>query len=410
MSAEARTEPTEPAEAPTAEERELAAGQPRPKPDETPQDTAPEPARTVVPRWVQLALLPIVPLALWVAIKLAGKVLLVFLVATLIALLLNPVVAFVQRAPHVRRGFAVLVVYLTFFIAVIGIGFLLANPISNQVNTFTKDLPHIVDQANKTLASFQKTLNKHGIHVQIIKQGHTALQTLQEKVEKAAGSLVSFGGDILTKVVSTAFDLILIFVLSIYMLSYGPKIGELVRHIVPPGDGTPADDYPTLAQQAVSSYVRGQLLFSAIMGVTAGVALYVFGVLGIFPDGETYAVAFGAFLAVAELIPYVGPILGALPPVLVALFTDPITAVWVALLFLGLQQFEGHVVAPQIFGHSLRINPLLVIAALLIGLQIDGIVGAVVALPTLAIARETVLYLHRHLTFEPWDRRAGPLL
>ena len=94
-----------------------------------------------------------------------------------------------------------------------------------------------------------------------------------------------------------------------------------------------------------------------------------------------------------ELIPYIGPILGALPPVLVALFTDPISALWVALLFIGLQQLEGHVVAPQIFGHTLRINPLLVIFALLLGLQVHGIIGALIALPILAVLRETAVYL-----------------
>ncbi len=93
-----------------------------------------------------------------------------------------------------------------------------------------------------------------------------------------------------------------------------------------------------------------------------------------------------------------------------ALFTDPITALWVALLFLGLQQLEGHIVAPQIFGHSLRINPLLVIFALLAGQQLDGIIGALVALPTLALIRETVLYLSRHIAFEPWQKGSGPLL
>ena len=73
-----------------------------------------------------------------------------------------------------------------------------------------------------------------------------------------------------------------------------------------------------------------------------------------------------------ELIPYIGPILGALPPMLVALFNDPITALWVALLFIALQQLEGHVVAPQVFGHTLRINPLLVIFALLLGCSCTG--------------------------------------
>ena len=67
-----------------------------------------------------------------------------------------------------------------------------------------------------------------------------------------------------------------------------------------------------------------------------------------------------------------------------------------ALLFVGLQQLEGHIVAPQIFGHTLRINPLLVIIALLLGEQLYGIVGALIALPVLAMLRETVVYLSRH--------------
>ncbi len=167
---------------------------------------------------------------------------------------------------------------------------------------------------------------------------------------------------------------------------------------MPDSDGTPRDDYPNLVQRAVSRYMGGQLLFSLIMGTTAGVALYMFGVLGIFPDGEKYAVVFGVFFGVMELIPYIGPILGALPPMLVALFTNPISALWVALLFVGLQQLEGHVVAPQVFGHTLRINPLLVIFALLLGLHVYGIVGALVALPLLSVLRETAVYLSRHLT------------
>ena len=119
---------------------------------------------------------------------------------------------------------------------------------------------------------------------------------------------------------------------------------------------------------------------------------------------------FGIFYGVMELIPYIGPILGALPPVLVALFTHPISALWVTLTFIGLQQLEGHIVAPQIFGHTLRINPLLVIFALLLGLQVHGVIGALIALPILAVLRETVVYLHRHLGLRavepPLERRA----
>jgi hypothetical protein len=82
--------------------------------------------------------------------------------------------------------------------------------------------------------------------------------------------------------------------------------------------------------------------------------------------------------------------------------------VWVGLLFVALQQLEGHFVAPYIFGHTLRINPLLVIFALLTGGEVYGFIGALLALPLAAMVRETVVYLRRHLVLEPWGT-ASPL-
>lgn len=375
------------------------------------EGTAPalEPPRVVVPRWVQLVLLPLALLAVWALAKAAGKVLAIFIIAGLIALILNPAVAFLHRA-RLPRGLAVLAVYLAFFLALAGIGFLLANPISNQVRTFADNLPTLVKEANKSIEDVQREFNEHGVHIEVVKQGKTALQSIEGKVAKSADKLASFGGALASEVASAIFDLVLVFVLSVYMLLYGAKIGALVRRAMPDGDGSKADDYPHLVQRAVSRYIGGQLLFSTVMGVSTGLALYLFGVIGIFPDGRTYAIAFAVFYGTMELVPYVGPLLGAIPPVLVALFTKPITALWVALLFVGLQQLEGHVVAPQIFGHTLRINPLLVILALLLGLQFYGILGALLALPILAVLRETAVYLNRHLKLEPWDHGGSGLL
>src|SRR5205823_5957834 len=178
-----------------------------------------------------------------------------------------------------------------------------------------------------------------------------------KNILKRSGDIVSFSRDLLTQLVTISFDLVLILVLSIYLLVYGKEIGNLVRRIMPPGDGTPEDDFPRLVQQAVFGYVRGQVLFSLIMGASAALALWVFGLVGIFPDGERYAVFFGAFYGLMEFIPYIGPIIGPLPAIIVALFHDPISALWLILLFVALQQLEGHFVAPQVFRLSLRINP-----------------------------------------------------
>jgi predicted PurR-regulated permease PerM len=363
----------------------------------------------VVPRWVQLVMLPLSVLALYAVARAAGTVLLVFTIAGVIALILNPIVSFVQRG-RMPRTLAVIAVYLAFFTTLIGAGFLLANPVANQARAFQHDVPDLVDRANSALHDVQLFFDRKGIDVQIERQGETALSTLQSRVLRGSGEIVSTTGEILTRIVETGFYIILVIVLSVYMLVYAPNIGRLVRKVMPPGDGTPEDDYPTRAQRAVYGYVRGQLLFSLIMGTSAGFALWVYGTVGIFHDGRTYAFAFGAWFGAMELVPYVGPILGALPPLLVALLEDPIKAVWVALLFLALQQLEGHVVAPQVFGRTLRLNPLIVLFALLFGGELAGFVGAVLSLPLAAVIRETVVYLRRHLVLEPWGPSSPPSL
>jgi predicted PurR-regulated permease PerM len=387
-----------------------------PPPEERPggppeeQAAAAKPVESVVPRWVQLVVLPIALLAAWVVIRAAGKVVLMFIVAGLIALILNPLVNTLQRA-GVRRGLAVLAVYLGFFLVIAALGYLLAHPIAHQAERFADNTHHIVTEANRELVNAERFFNRNGIHVRFKEQGKTALQTLETKVAKSSKRIAEFGAEFLKEGAAAIFDLVVVFVVSVYMLVYGQRIGRVVRAVMPGGQDPRTEDYPTLIQHAVSRYVGGQLLFSVLMGATTGLGLYIYGVLGIFPDGERFALAFGTFYGFMELIPYIGPFLGAVPPVLVALFTGgPLTALWVALLFLGLQQLEGHVVAPQIFGRTLRINPLLVIFALLLGLQVRGVVGALVALPLLAILRETVIYLRTHLVLEPWDKAPGPLL
>jgi predicted PurR-regulated permease PerM len=350
-----------------------------------------EPRRTptvVVHRWVQMVLLPIAVLAAYALMRAASHAVGIFVVAGVIALILNPLVTFVKR-PWMPRGLAVAIVYLGFLGAVATAGVLLANPVSDQAQQFGEDVPSIVDSANNSLADVQDYFDRKGIDIEVKRQGETALETLGDKVVGGTSDVVSLGTDILTRAVRAGAALILVLVLSIYMLLYAPRIGALVRRIVPPGHGTPDDDFPTRIQRAVGGYVRGQLLFSLAMGTGAALSLYVYGVLGI-------------FFGLMELIPFVGPFLGALPPVLVALFTDPLTAVWVALLFVAIQQIEGHIVAPQIFGHALRINPLLVIFSLLVGAEIYGVVGALISLPIAAILRETWDYFSEHVALQPW--------
>ena len=356
----------------------------------------------VVPRWIQLVLLPLAILGAWALLRAAGPVVLLFTIAGLIALLLNPPVAFLRRR-GVPRGLAVLLVYLGLITVLTTTGILLSDPVADQVSAFRDEVPELIDHANDELGELQDWLDDNGIEAEIAAPGRTALETLGARVTEGSGEIVSFTREAFTFLVEASLALILVIVLSVYMLLYGERIGAAVRSVLPRGDGTPEDDFPTRIGAAVFGYVRGQLLFSTIMGTSAGTMLWVVGGLGVFEQGRDYALFFGIFFGLAELIPYVGPAIGAAPPILIALFSgNEADALTLVVLFTLLQQIEGHIVAPNVFAHSLRINPLLVIGALLLGGQLYGIVGAFIALPIAAIIRETVVYARRHLVLEPW--------
>jgi predicted PurR-regulated permease PerM len=123
---------------------------------------------------------------------------------------------------------------------------------------------------------------------------------------------------------------------------------------------------------------------------------------GIWPDGDQYALILGLWAAATEVIPYIGPILGALPAIVLAAIHSPATALWVGLFYLVVHQLEGHVIVPRVMGQALGAHPLLVIFALVAGAELYGIFGALLSLPVLAMGREVAIFLHRRIQLEPW--------
>src|SRR5262249_39475967 len=135
-------------------------------------------------------------------------------------------------------------------------------------------------------------------------------------IQSVSGRAVSIAQGVFVGVVESLFNVVLVIVVSVYMLLDAPRLSRFLRNLFPPGSGE--DDLMTRCERALLSYVRGQPLVSLTIGVTVGLLMYLLGVTGIFPKGDDYAVAFGAFAAVTEVIPYVGPWIGALPPLAVA--------------------------------------------------------------------------------------------
>src|SRR5439155_6917096 len=161
-------------------------------------------------------------------------------------------------------------------------------------------------------------------------------------------------------------------------------------------------------EHAVAGYVKGQFLVSLIIGASAGFGICLLGALGWVPGADKYALLFGAWVAVTELIPYLGPWLGAIPAGTYALVVHPISVLWVTILFLIIHQVEGHVVVPNVMGSALRLHPLLIIFGLLAGGEIYGLAGILVALPLLAAARAIYEFFSERVQLEPWTA-TGPV-
>jgi predicted PurR-regulated permease PerM len=367
--------------------------------------------RIVIPRWVQLVGLPLLLLLAWVVAGALRHAVFLFLVALLIALLLNPLVRGLGRV-WIPRGFAVAIVYLAFAAALALAVLALATIVVQQTRHasqrvdayFTIASGHTQQTgAEQDLARLQHWLDTHHLRqIHVEKSGRNFLTSIgTNDVEKYTTKALNWAEGAGVAVVSLLFSTLLVVVVSIYMLLDMPRLKATIDRRFPPHPGS--DPLIERMEQALASYVKGQFLLSLIIGVSVGVGLYVLGVTGALPHGEKYALLFGAWAAFTELIPYIGPWLGALPPVIYALVTDPIAAIWVILLFVGIQQLEGHIVVPMVMGRTLRLHPLLVIFGLLAGAEIYGFPGILVALPLLAAGRAAWGFFAERVELQGWE-------
>jgi predicted PurR-regulated permease PerM len=227
-------------------------------------------------------------------------------------------------------------------------------------------------------------------------------QIRQRDVGHYTSRIVSFVEGAAISIGLTIFSFVLLMVVSIYMLLDMQRLGRLVDRRFPPRPGE-----RTLLrsiEHALVSYVRGQVALSLIIGASAGIGLWVLSAVGLLPHGQQYALLFGAWVAVTEVIPYLGPWLGAIPPTIYALVVHPLSAVWVLLLFLAIHQIEGHVVVPNVMGNALRLHPLLVIFGLGAGAEVYGLPGALISLPLLAVGRAMWEFFSGRIRLEPWGR------
>ena len=352
--------------------------------------------RTAVPRVVTfrtstilavLGIVVLVGLGL-LLVYLAWQVLTWVLVAVVLACALNPAVeAFVERG--LSRGYAVGLVFVLALLLMVGVGFLIVPPLVTQVSEFITAVPDFVDD----LTRGQGPLGW-------LQDDYQIVDRIREMIEaQGAGGVLGLSLpvlDIARSVVTVVVGAITIIFLTFFMLLEGPRTIRGALDLLAPRSRVRWERVSNDIYRTISGYVTGNLLISLVAGITSATVL--FGI------GSEFAIALGLLVGILDLIPLAGATLAAIIVSTVVLFeTNWLRALIVIGFFLAYQQLENHVLQPLVYGRTVQLSPLTVLLAVLIGAQLAGVLGALMAIPVagslLAIARE-LLYFRRTAAIE----------
>lgn len=344
------------------------------------QTWADVPWRTIV---ATIGLVIVAALALAV-VYLSSRVIVWVLVAGFFALVLARPVGWFQHRFRVRRGLAVAVVVLLTTAFIAGLMALFVVPLRRQLVDIVTDLPGTVQQASAGQGQVGRLLARLGLQ-RIVQQNEASLISSAKSIEDAAPGYLG-------SVVQSLLAVVTVAVTTCLMLSQSTLLSRASLRMMPLRHRALMRHVGRDAASAVSGYMSGNLLISGCAGVSA------FAVLAILRVPSPLILAL--WVAFADLIPLVGATLGAIAAVIAAFFVSP-TAGIIALVFFALyQQFENSVLQTVIMSRTVRVNPLVVLLSVLIGVELFGFVGAILAVPMAGAATVIIkeMWLHRPST------------
>ena len=286
-------------------------------------------------------------------------------VAVFFAIVLTPPVDYLQHRVHIRRGIATLLVVVAGLGLFSAMVYAFVKPIAEQASQFSRDLPQYVEDARDGKGPIGDLVKRYDLEQKV--------KDNQSKIQDAVTNFGKNGLDIVRQIFNTIIAIITVMVLTILILLEGPSLSSNALNLVPDQHRERVRRVAIDAARAVSGYVFGNLLISFIAGVAAWIMLLILGV--------PYAATLGLFVAFADLIPLVGATLGAVPTVAFA-FLHPVPAGIVMLIFfIVYQQFENHVLQVTIMAKTVKLNPLAVLVSVLMGVELFGFLGALLAIP-----------------------------
>ncbi len=338
-----------------------------------------------------------VVVGLWLVVMLSG-VLLRLLAAVILATGLAPLVRQLHRL-GLPRGAAVLLIYLAFILAVVGFLVLVVPPLVQQTAELVRDAPQYGARIQQTLLDLRKRFPFLPPLDQQLAQQVTGLGEQIGAVLTQAFVVLEFALGVFSGLVSA----VLVLLITLYLIVDGARIREYFLSFVAPARRERLRRVTDRIGERMGGWLIGQVELSLVIGVVVYLGLTVLGVQG--------ALLLAVVAAVGEAIPIVGPVLSAIPAVIVALTQSPLLALATAIMYLVVQQLENNLLVPKIMERAVAIHPLAVIIALIIGGELLGIGGALVAVPVaaaLAVILDELRWERLHPEEYGGVARAGP--
>ena len=298
------------------------------------------------------------------------------------------------------RGAAILTLYAVFAGILVLLGIIFVPTIAHQLSGLADDLPSLIDQGQEQLDRWQDWYVR-----EIPESIRNELDVVSGDIRSSAGgsirgALTSVAGA-LYQTAAALLGFAVIPVWLFYVLKDRGRAAENFVAFLPEGLRDHARNIAAIINRTMGSYLRAQILLGIIVGVVDGIGLYLLDV--------QFAFGLAVIAGITEMIPIIGPIIGAVPGILVALAVNPEKAVWVALLYLAVQQMENHILVPRIQGAAVHLNPAIIILLLVMANALVGFWGMFVVIPLAAMAKDVFLYVYDRLG--DLERRAGePLL
>ena len=325
--------------------------------------------------WQRAFFIPLTILA-WLAVIVIGGWLLGHILKTILTLILSGIVAF-ALTPLVKvlsrfmpRGIAIAVAYVLGFTVILGFGALLVVTAAEQTTNLVHDIPAYAKRLQHFQPQIVRALGPFGV---TNAKFHTAEQQAIAALQSLGTTAASQSLSIITSVLGTIVDIILVLILSVYLTANGQRIAQRLQNETPSAQRRHTELLIAIVNQVVGGYIRGTLTLAALVGFLVGAGMLVLHV--------QYAVLLGILAFFMEFIPVLGVLVSGAVCVLVALFQGWILALIVLGYFVFVHVIEGDVVGPRIMGRAVGIHPATALVALVAGTELFGIWGALFASP-----------------------------